>query len=108
MPDNHPKQAHDDANGAPHDDHGSTPAAWSTVGIIIAAFVVAGIGLVSEVWWLVWVGAALMPVAVIVGVVMGSLGYGAERGTARAPASEAGPKEGAEQGATSPQANPSA
>ncbi len=57
------------------DNHGNTPAAWTAVFVGLASFVVAGIGLMVFSWPLFWIGCALTPVALIVFVVMGKLGY---------------------------------
>ena len=43
---------------AHHDKHGSTPAAWTAVTIIMVAFLVGGIGVVVAQPWLFWVGVA--------------------------------------------------
>ncbi|MDQ6642370.1 MAG: hypothetical protein M3Y66_07745 [Actinomycetota bacterium] len=61
------------------DNHGNTPAAWTAVGIATLGFVVAGIGLMLNSWLMFWIGAALQPVAVIVGVAMSRAGYGASQ-----------------------------
>lgn len=58
--------------------HGNTPAAWTAVMIILAGFVVGGIGLVIDSWPMFWVGVALAPIGLIVGVVMSKMGMGAE------------------------------
>jgi len=63
---------------ASHDDHGSTPAAWTAVTIIMIAFLVGGIGIVAALPWLFWVGAALVVVGIIVGKVMQMMGLGSE------------------------------
>ena len=52
----------------PHPSHGNTPAAWTAVIIGLLGFVVASVGL------------AVLPVALIIGVVMSKMGYGASRG----------------------------
>lgn len=59
------------------DNHGSTPAAWSAVTIALVGFVVGGIGLMAESWPTFWVGVALQPVAILVGVIMSRMGHGA-------------------------------
>ena len=61
-----------------HIGHGSTPAAWTLSITIIVASVIAGVGFVIPEWTLVWIGAALVPVAVILGVVLKRMGYGVE------------------------------
>jgi hypothetical protein len=58
--------------------HGNTPAAWTSVFIILAGFVVGGIGLVVGSWPMFWVGVILAPVGLVVGKVMQKLGLGAE------------------------------
>ena len=63
---------------ASHDDHGSTPAAWTAVTIIMIAFLVGGIGVVAALPWLFWAGAALVVVGIIVGKVMQMMGLGSE------------------------------
>lgn len=58
--------------------HGNTPAAWTAVTIMLAGFVIGGIGLVVDTWVMFWVGVALLPIALIVGKVMSMMGMGAE------------------------------
>jgi hypothetical protein len=62
--------------------HGNTPAAWTGVMIILAGFVVGGIGLVIDSWTVFWVGVALGLIGPVVGKVMQKMGLGVE--TARA------------------------
>lgn len=59
------------------DNHGNTPAAWTAVTIGLLAFVVGGIGLMAGSMTIFWIGVALAPIAVVVGAVMGRMGYGA-------------------------------
>jgi hypothetical protein len=61
------------------DNHGNTPAAWTAVAIATLGFVVAGIGLMVGSWPMFWIGAALEPIAVIVGVILSKAGYGASQ-----------------------------
>lgn len=65
-----------------HIGHGSTPAAWTLSITIIIASIVAAIGFVIPEWTLVWVGAALVPLAIILGVVLKRMGYGVEMDSA--------------------------
>lgn len=65
-----------------HIGHGSTPAAWALSGTIITASVIAGVGFIAEWWLLVWLGAALVPVALVLGVVLKKMGYGVEMDSA--------------------------
>ena len=58
--------------------HGSTPAAWTGVGIVLLGFVIAGLGLVIENMLVFWIGVACAPVGAIVGYAMGKMGLGAE------------------------------
>jgi len=62
---------------ADHDDHGSTPAAWTAVTIIMVAFVVGGIGVLIAQPWVFWAGVVLVLVGVVVGKVMQMMGMGA-------------------------------
>jgi hypothetical protein len=58
--------------------HGNTAAAWTLVTIILLGFVVGGIGLVISNWLVFWIGVALAPIGIIVGLVMSKMGMGAE------------------------------
>jgi hypothetical protein len=64
---------------APHDDHGSTPAAWTAVTIIMVAFAVGGIGVLLALPWLFWVGVGLIIVGIVAGKVMQMMGMGAKQ-----------------------------
>lgn len=59
-----------------HEDHGSTPAAWTLVVIICLGFTVGTLGMIIGNWPLFWVGVALVPVGAIVGKVMAMMGMG--------------------------------
>ena len=63
---------------ASHDSHGSTPAAWTAVTIIMVAFLIGGVGVVAALPWLFWAGVALVVVGIVVGKVMQMMGMGAE------------------------------
>ena len=57
--------------------HGSTPAAWTAVVIVIIGFTVGGLALmIGPNWLLFWIGVACLPVAAIVGKVMQAAGLG--------------------------------
>ena len=58
--------------------HGSTPAAWTGVAIVLIGFVVGGIGLVFENMLVFWIGVACAPLGALVGYAMGKMGLGAE------------------------------
>ena len=57
--------------------HGNTPAAWTAVCVALAAFIVAGIGLMVGSWVVFWVGVALGPIAVVIGGIMAKMGLNA-------------------------------
>lgn len=59
-----------------HAHHGNTPAAWTGVIIILAGFVVGGMGLILHHVWVFWIGVGLVPFAVIVGLIMRKMGLG--------------------------------
>lgn len=59
--------------------HGNTPAAWTACIIIMVAFLVGGIGLITKQPTVFWVGVALAIVGVVVGYVMSLMGYGQPR-----------------------------
>lgn len=61
-----------------HIGHGSTPAAWALSGTIIVAGVMMGVGMIAQWWIMVWIGVALVPVALVLGVVLKRAGYGVE------------------------------
>ncbi|GAA4830684.1 HGxxPAAW family protein [Garicola koreensis] len=76
-------QAADEFIHHDHIGHGSTPAAWALCIIVIIGSVLAAVGFIGLAWssqWaiLIWIGAALMPVAIVVGVMMKRMGYGVE------------------------------
>lgn len=60
----------------PHDDHGSTPAAWTAVTIITIAFIVGTLAVVLGNWPMFWVGVGLVVVGGIAGRVMQAMGMG--------------------------------
>lgn len=62
-----------------HDDYGSSPAMWTTVTIVILAFVVGVLGLILGSWVTFGVAIAMLPLSLIVGKVMSSIGYSAHK-----------------------------
>jgi len=56
--------------------HGMTLAAWALNAGIVLAFLVAGIGMMVETMWLVWIGVAIAAISLIAGGVLRALGYG--------------------------------
>ena len=63
---------------AEHDNHGSTPAAWTAVTIIMVAFVVGAFAVGFAVEWLFWAAVVLAVVGIAVGKVMQMMGLGAK------------------------------
>lgn len=61
------------------DNHGNTPAAWTAVTLGLLAFIVGGAGLMADSMPVFWAGLILAPVALVVGAIMGRLGFGASR-----------------------------
>lgn len=61
-----------------HDNHGQTPAAWTVSILVMLAFAVGTIGVVIAKPIVFWIGAALLPIAAVLGKVMSGMGYGAE------------------------------
>ncbi len=59
-----------------HDNHGQTPAAWTTVTILMVASVVGAIGIVGHNYTLFWVGVGLCVVGLVVGKIMQLMGMG--------------------------------
>lgn len=62
-----------------HDDHGSTPAAWTAVIIIMVAFVIGTLAVILGNWPLFWGAAALVVIGAIVGKVMSMAGMGKKK-----------------------------
>ncbi|MCH8559499.1 hypothetical protein LTH96_03520 [Nesterenkonia sp. LB17] len=61
-----------------HIGHGSTPAAWALSLTLIVGSIIAGLGMVLEVWVLVWISILFLPLAIILGLVLKAKGYGVE------------------------------
>ena len=59
--------------------HGNTPAAWTTVVLVILAFVVSGIAVWVGNPVMFWSGVAIAALAAIVGKIMQMAGYGQNR-----------------------------
>ncbi len=58
--------------------HGSTPAAWTGVAIVLLGFIVGGLGLVFENLPIFFTGVVLGPLGGIVGYVMSKMGLGGD------------------------------
>lgn len=59
-----------------HDDHGSTPAAWTAVLIITAAVALGTLAVVWANWPLFWIAAVMVVLGGVVGKVMSMMGLG--------------------------------
>lgn len=62
--------------GKGHDHHGNSPAAWTLVGVMTLGFLVAGIGLITLVIWVIVLGAVIGVVGLVLGRVLSAAGYG--------------------------------
>ena len=56
--------------------HGHSPAAWTTVIIMLAAFAIGTVAFVLDMPTIVWASAGLLVVGLIVGWIMAKVGYG--------------------------------
>jgi len=56
--------------------HGHSPAAWTAVIIMLIGFAVGTTGFYLEVPVVVWIGVVVIIIGLIVGFVMGKMGYG--------------------------------
>lgn len=56
--------------------HGNSPAAWTSVVIMLLAFLIGTIAFFMELEWLVWASAGLLLAGLIVGWVLAKAGYG--------------------------------
>jgi hypothetical protein len=65
-----------DAPSGHADSHGNTPAAWTTVVIIIIAFTTGTLGIILGNWVIFWASVGLVAIGAIVGKVMQSMGLG--------------------------------
>lgn len=61
---------------ADHDNHGSTPAAWTLVVLVTVAFIVGTVGLLVGSWTTFWIGVGICVLGAIVGKVMQAMGLG--------------------------------
>ncbi|MGW9185123.1 DUF6704 family protein [Agromyces sp. NPDC055661] len=56
--------------------HGHSPAAWTSVTIMLIAFVIGTVAFFFDVQWLVWASAGLLLIGAIVGWILARAGYG--------------------------------
>ncbi|MFD2080317.1 hypothetical protein SAMN05421678_110101 [Actinopolymorpha cephalotaxi] len=67
--------------------HGNTPAAWTTVGLLLATSVVAGLAVVIGNWWLFFVSAiGGTLISLLAGKVLHVMGHGGPRVPRHSPA----------------------
>ncbi len=62
-----------------HEDHGNTPAAWTTVAIITIAFIVGTLAIMIANWTMFWIGVGLLVLGAVVGKVLSMMGFGKPR-----------------------------
>lgn len=67
---------------SPPRNHGNTTAAWVTVTLVVLGGLVAALGVIAPLLWLVWVGAAVIVVGLVAGRVLATLGFGQPRPSA--------------------------
>lgn len=65
------------ANTSNDPGHGSSPAAWTAVVIMLVGFSIIAVFLYLNVTVMIYVGAILVPIGLIVGFVMKKIGLGA-------------------------------
>ena len=58
--------------------HGSSPAAWTAVVIMLVGFSIIALFLYLNVTPMIYVGIVLVPIGLIVGYVMKKIGFGAD------------------------------
>lgn len=56
--------------------HGHSPAAWTSVTIMLIAFVIGTVAFFLDLQWLVWASAGLLVVGALVGWALSRAGYG--------------------------------
>jgi Flp pilus assembly protein TadB len=59
-----------------HDNHGQTPAAWTSVTIIMVGFIIGCIAVIQLNWVLLGVGGVVIVLGAVVGKVMQMMGMG--------------------------------
>ncbi|MEY5145417.1 MAG: hypothetical protein RL745_786 [Actinomycetota bacterium] len=60
-------------------DHGSTPASWTAVIVMLVGMLIAGIAMILKQPTYFWVGMAIIPVGAAAGWVMAKAGLGQQR-----------------------------
>lgn len=56
--------------------HGNSPAAWTTVIIMLIAFAIGTFAFWFDIAWLVWASAGLVVIGAIVGGILKAVGFG--------------------------------
>jgi hypothetical protein len=56
--------------------HGHSPAAWTSVTIMLVAVLIGTVAFFFDVQWLVWASAGLLVVGIVVGWALSRAGYG--------------------------------
>jgi hypothetical protein len=62
-----------------HDDHGSTPAAWTVVVFTTIAFILGTLGVMLANWVMFWVAVGILVVGAVLGKVLAMAGLGKKR-----------------------------
>jgi uncharacterized ion transporter superfamily protein YfcC len=65
-----------------HDDHGNTPAAWTVLVIVTAAFIIGVVGLFIGSWTTFWISVGVLALGGIIGLVMRAMGLGKKKAPA--------------------------
>ncbi|UGQ12942.1 hypothetical protein LO772_04795 [Yinghuangia sp. ASG 101] len=65
-----------DGRSASHGTHGSSPAAWTGVVVILVGLCVAGGGMIADLPWLFWTGLGIAVLGVVAGKLLSVTGYG--------------------------------
>lgn len=64
---------------SPPRNHGHTTAAWVTVTVVLVGSLLVALAMVLSVPWLIWAGAGVVVVGLVVGRVLAMLGFGQPR-----------------------------
>jgi hypothetical protein len=56
--------------------HGSTPAAWTGVALVLLGFLIGAAGLVMQNWLVFWIGVGVVAAALVVSKVLVAVGLG--------------------------------
>jgi len=67
---------HDKGHASSEPGHGSSPAAWTAVVIMLVAFTIGTLAFWFNVPWVVFASAGLLVVGALTGLVLSKMGYG--------------------------------